>query len=172
LILFVSEFVENQRKGFGHLQQALKLLENQSVGVPYSLMIVGKGKPDLTGIRVPVHHFGSIRSETEMAKMYAAADLFVIPSEQDNMPNTIVESLSCGTPTVGFAVGGIPELINQPELGMLSQRISEEELANTIGRALETTFDRNKIRAIAEKRFAPEVQAKGYYELYLDLLES
>ena len=44
-----------------------------------------------------------------IVQTYNAADLFVIPSVSDNLPNTIMEALACGLPCVGFAAGGIPE---------------------------------------------------------------
>lgn len=170
IVLFVSEFLENRRKGYQHLLSALQLLQNSPTGDQLFLAVVGKGKANDIEAQLPVKHFGFIKDEKTLAKIYSAADVFVIPSEEDNMPNTIVESLSSGTPVAGFSVGGISELINQPTLGALSQEISATGLAKAIETVLNTPLDRRQIRQIAETRFAPTRQAKAYLELYRDIL--
>ena len=67
-----------------------------------------------------------------MAMMYAAADVFVTPSLQDNLPNTIAEAMSCGTPCVGFNVGGIPEMIDHLQNGYVAQYKDVNDLAEGI----------------------------------------
>lgn len=73
-----------------------------------------------------------ISSPEEMAMMYAAADVFVTPSLQDNLPNTIAEAMSCGTPCVGFNVGGIPEMIDHLQNGYVAQYKDVNDLAEGI----------------------------------------
>ena len=51
--------------------------------------------------------------------LYSSADVFVLPSMMDNLPNTIMEAMSCRTPCVGFDIGGIPEMIDHQENGFL-----------------------------------------------------
>ena len=73
-----------------------------------------------------------ISSPEEMATMYAAADVFVTPSLQDNLPNTIAEAMSCGTPCVGFNVGGIPEMIDHQQNGYVAKYKDVTDLAEGI----------------------------------------
>jgi glycosyltransferase involved in cell wall biosynthesis len=72
---------------------------------------------------------GFIEDETVLAEIYSAADLFIIPSIDDNLPNTVIESLMCGTPVVGFRTGGIPDVISDGENGYICQSISPQALA-------------------------------------------
>ena len=67
-----------------------------------------------------------------MAALYAAVDVFVTPSLQENLPNTIAESMSCGTPCVGFHVGGIPEMIHHQQDGYVARYRDSSDLAQGI----------------------------------------
>ena len=140
IILFCSQNLNDERKGFAYLQQALEQLKIQNSkfkiqdtesrgqnshspkgGDGGGLMTICVGK----GARY-------ISSPEEMATMYAAADVFVIPSLQDNLPNTIAEAMSCGTPCVGFNVGGIPEMIDHQQNGYVAKYRDVTDLAEGI----------------------------------------
>ena len=110
IILFCSQNINDERKGYTYLQQALERL---------STVCIGKGGR-------------YISSPEEMAMMYAAADVFVTPSLQDNLPNTIAEAMSCGTPCVGFNVGGIPEMIDHLQNGYVAGYKDVTDLAEGI----------------------------------------
>lgn len=116
LLLFCSQKVTDERKGLAYLTEALQMLPTDEL----HLVIVGKNAekhslPD--GISATC--FGSV-SEHLMPQLYNAVDAFLTPSLQDNLPNTIAEAMSCGTPCVGFNVGGIPEMINHLENGYVA----------------------------------------------------
>ena len=106
IILFCSQNINDERKGYTYLQQAIEQLS--TLNSLLSTVCIGKGGR-------------YISSPEEMANMYAAADVFVIPSLQDNLPNTIAEAMSCGTPCVGFNVGGIPEMIDHQVNGYVAK---------------------------------------------------
>ncbi|MFH1176651.1 MAG: glycosyltransferase, partial [Acidobacteriota bacterium] len=80
-------------------------------------MTFGKspGCPEIASL--PVECAGFVADERRMAAMFAAADAFVLPSLEDNLPNTMLEAMACGTPVVAFAVGGIPEAVTDQEEG-------------------------------------------------------
>lgn len=71
---------------------------------------------------------GRINDEKLMAMVYSASDLFVIPSLYDNLPNTMIESLLCGTPVIGFNIGGIPDVVIDQKTGYLCPEISVQSL--------------------------------------------
>ena len=106
--------------------------------------------------------------------MYSAADLFVIPSSQDNFPNTVIESLACGTPVVGFDTGGIRDMVRSGVTGLLVQKGNAPALKNAImdlirNPELLTRMSTN-CRNIAENEYSLEIQAAKYLELYKQLL--
>ena len=86
---------------------------------------------------------GIIRDERLMSVVYSAADVFVIPSLMDNLPNTVLESLLCGTPVIGFPVGGILDMVQDGENGYLTNEISVPALVKTLNTylAAPTIFD-------------------------------
>ena len=77
-----------------------------------------QGKLNIRGIEV--NSLGYIKEEVVLSKLYQEADIFMIPSRVDNLPFTAMESLSCGTPVVGFAIGGIPEIVDHLVNGFLA----------------------------------------------------
>ena len=112
ILLFCSHNINDGRKGYSYLLHAIEQLRNNSqfsiLNSQLQAVCIGKGGR-------------YISSPEEMALMYSAADVFVIPSLQDNLPNTIAEAMSCGTPCVGFNVGGIPEMIEHQVNGYVAK---------------------------------------------------
>jgi glycosyltransferase involved in cell wall biosynthesis len=171
IILFVASYLGHKRKGFQHLVAALEILRDRMPVNDICLAVVGSGNLSALPEGYEIIELGHITEERGMAEIYGAADMFIIPSEQDNLPNTVVESLSTGTPVTGFAVGGIPDMVNAPKLGLLAPRIDAGELATAIEKMLHTDFDREHIRASAIRRYSPKVQANAYHDLFADMLK-
>lgn len=98
----------------------------------------------------------------------------VVPSLQDNFPNTVLEALSCGTPTVGFAVGGIPDMIQQGETGLLLRPETPDELGSAVLHLLrdsaQLTRFRQQCRRTAVQQFSLAQQVHRYATLYGQLL--
>ena len=148
IILFCSQNLNDERKGFAFLQQALEkfTIHNSQFIIqgPQSMALDshspkgGEGGDQLSTLNsqlstICIGKGGRyINSPEEMAMMYAAADVFVTPSLQDNLPNTIAEAMSCGTPCVGFNVGGIPEMIDHLQNGYVAQYKDVNDLAEGI----------------------------------------
>ena len=133
IILFCSQNLNDERKGFAYLQQALNQLtiHNSQFIIKDSPSPLGETEGGLS--TVCIGKGGRyISSPEEMATMYAATDVFVIPSLQDNLPNTIAEAMSCGTPCVGFNVGGIPEMIDHQQNGYVAKYRDVTDLAEGI----------------------------------------
>lgn len=109
-------------------------------------------------------------SPDKMVDVYNAADLFVTPSLQENLPNTLMEAMSCGTPCVGFNIGGIPEMISHKKNGYLVNYKDTADLANGI---LWTLYeaDTEMLSANARKKvlqeYSQETIALQYKKIYL-----
>jgi len=172
VLLFVSDWTGDRRKGFMQLVQALSGLSNLP---DIFLLSLGKGKPDLE-ITIPYRHLGHLEDDRLMALVYSAADLFVIPSLQDNLPNTVLESLACGTPVVGFDVGGIPDMVRPGITGLLAPVGNVDGLREAIVELLQNPAMRAEMaencRHIAVEEYALEVQARHYIQLYQSMLDN
>jgi glycosyltransferase involved in cell wall biosynthesis len=116
--------VNATKKGFTYLEQALKGLDNTT----HELIVVGNAQ-DLPPLHLKAHVMGHISSSEKMIQIYQAADVFVTPSLEENLPNTIMEALACGTPCVGFNIGGIPEMIEHQVNGYVAHYQSSEDLS-------------------------------------------
>lgn len=170
LILFSAFKVTDERKGFHYLAEALKLVQETQLHV--ALVVVGKQAEALVNLLPPaVGEWGGVftipyvTNERQMASLYAAADVFVTPSLQDNLPNTIAEAMSVGTPCVGFAVGGIPEMIDHKENGYVAQYCDANDLAAGIIYCL-TNDMRTEAAEKAAHTYNESHVAKQYIELY------
>ncbi|NJO90144.1 MAG: glycosyltransferase [Chloroflexia bacterium] len=166
VLLFVCDDLNNSRKGFALLLEALNKINNKDV-LFYAVGYSGKDIPN-------VNILGRINNDRLMALLYCAADAFVLPSLEDNLPNTMLESVSCGTPVIAFPNGGITEVIIHGNNGILAQNNTSKALAEAIQVFLngDVLFDRDSIRASAIQLFAPEIQGKKYIELYKSILQS
>jgi len=133
LMTAAMNVINDRRKGFQHLEKALCEIGERTSGAPLELLVVGDLKVDTGRIgEVPIRYLGRIIDEASMAKVYTAADLFIAPSEQDNLPNTVMESMACGTPCIAFDIGGMSDLIDDQQNGRLIKPFSTGELANSI----------------------------------------
>ena len=105
-----------------------------------------------------------------MSLVYSAADLFILPSLQENFPNTALEALACGVPIVAFDVGGIPEIVRNGLTGTTVAVGDAEALAKAMKDLLISPERRGTIsancRRIAVEEYALEVQARRYAALY------
>ncbi len=122
---------------------------------------------------LPIKRFGPVREEERLALLYSACDLFVCPSRADNFPNTILESMACGTPTLGSAVGGIPELVRTGQTGWLYQGNTPDACARALADALLEKSSwaayGQRCRQAAEAEFNLEKQARDYGALFQEL---
>ncbi|HEY5570085.1 MAG TPA: glycosyltransferase, partial [Bacteroidales bacterium] len=112
--------------------------------------------------------------EQEMIQLYNTADLYITSSLEENLPNTIMEAMSCGIPCAGFNIGGIPEMIDHLENGYVAGYKSADDLAEGIHQLLHhTDFSQLKQKArnkvILSYSFASV--AKRYIELYTQLIQ-
>jgi glycosyltransferase involved in cell wall biosynthesis len=170
VILFVAYSIHSVRKGYTYLIDALKKLYLED---NVALCAIGAKRTNGTG-KEKFYELGSFTDERLMSMAYSAADVFVIPSLEDNLPNTVIESLLCGTPVIGFPTGGIKEMIQDGENGYLCEEISVAALADKLQKFLDNPllFSGEKIRKDAVEKYDASVQANKYITLYQQLLNS
>lgn len=135
LLLFGSVKITDKRKGIDYLVEACKILASQDPGLSKQLGVVVFGKQAeqyASLFPFPIYPMNYVSNEKELVDIYNAVDLYVTPSLQDNLPNTIVEAMACGIPCVGFNVGGIPQMIDHLHNGYVAEYQSAKDLANGI----------------------------------------
>jgi glycosyltransferase involved in cell wall biosynthesis len=176
LILFgAMNAASDVRKGFHLLQPALQRLCQSGRGDRVEIIIVGSSQPENhIDLGFKTHYLGKLSGDTSLAQVYAAADVFVAPSLQDNLPNTVMEAIACGTPCVAFKIGGMPDMIEHQKNGYLVQPFEVEDLAKGIAWVLEDRERHQKLgdraREKAEQEFTLELQARRYASLYTEIL--
>ena len=140
LLLFGAQRITDKRKGFRYLAEACEHISMHHPTLPDNLGVVvlgGDAESVKETLSLPVYAVNYLSNETEIAQLYSAADLFVTPSLQDNLPNTIVEAMACGTPCVGFNVGGIPEMISHKQDGYIADYCDSIDFAQGIAWCLD-----------------------------------
>jgi glycosyltransferase involved in cell wall biosynthesis len=168
-VLFLADNINQYRKGFHVLARVL-----QEVEATREVFLLSLGKdptPELSRFRHA--HFDDITNDRTLSFVYSAADLFVLPSLGDNLPNTALESIACGTPVVAFETGGVPEMVRPGVNGFLAPRGDGAKLKDAIVRLLDDMGLRAEMgancRKIAMAEYDLAIQAKRYLEIYEEL---
>jgi glycosyltransferase involved in cell wall biosynthesis len=174
-LLFAARSVAERRKGGELLRQALGLLAKDRFDGKLNVLVVGEGTSQWSSFGLPhVTPLGFLRDERLLALAYSAADVFVLPTLADNLPNGLIESLASGTPVVTFNVGGCGEIVRPRETGYLAVAQDPADLARGIRLLLENHDLRMRMaqccREVAEAEYALEIQASRYAELYREVL--
>lgn len=176
LVLFGAiEATSDRRKGFQFLQSALQSLSQSGLQDKLELVVIGASQPEKPiDMGFKTHYLGKLNDDISLAQVYAAADIFVAPSFQDNLPNTAIEAIACGTPCAAFKIGGMPEIIEHDFNGYLAQPFDIEDLARGIAWILEDRERHQQLcdraRAKAEREFSQELQARRYTSIYTSIV--
>ena len=169
VFLYVSDTLENNRKGYAIFKEAVKKLTREHQD---NLLFCAIGENAKASYTDAVMELGRINDEETMALAYSATDAFIIPSLEDNLPNTMIESILCGTPVIGFNTGGIPEAIINGENGYICTDFSVNGIVGSMDRFLinRNTFDRDSIAKNAKSKYHSKVQGEKYRGLYEQIL--
>ncbi|MCE2883273.1 MAG: glycosyltransferase [Planctomycetaceae bacterium] len=175
LVLFSADAAAERRKGFAELTRALDVAAGiLPATVAARLRFVVLGETAGIAMRPGSIAPGRVMDRRTLASIVAASDLFVLPSLEDNLPNGILEALACGTPCVAFDAGGAPDMLANSPGSELAPVGDVHALGASIARAIGNVGLlrplRGGIRADAEQRYAPRLQARGYLALYDELL--
>lgn len=167
ILLFVADWTSSPRKGFQYVPDAISILNDENI----TCVTVGPGGASGGQSGWMPKSLGSIKNDRFLSLVYSAADLLVCPSIQDNLPNTVLESISCGTPCVAFNIGGMPDMIEEGVTGWLANTMDSQSLAEAIRRGLDRVWPRNhknvhECSRIAHSRYNLQQQAENYINLY------
>ena len=159
------------RKGVDLLHAALALLCHEPTLQSLELVVFGQLAPQSPPqLGFPVHYTGHLHDDLSLRALYSAADVMVISSRQDNLPNTGLEAHACGTPIVAFSTGGLPDIIDDRVTGALAEPFEPASLATAIRWLLEDEQRLVKLgvaaREKAEYLWNPVRVAGLYLEVY------
>jgi glycosyltransferase involved in cell wall biosynthesis len=144
------------RKGSDLLLKALRLMRSQVSGTDLDrleLVVFGQSRPlNPPTVGFPIHYIGRLHDDLSLCLLYAAADVFVIPSRQDNLPNTGLEAHACATPVVAFRTGGLSDIVDDRRTGALAEPFDPASLAAAIRWVLEDPQRRYHLGAEARRR--------------------
>jgi glycosyltransferase involved in cell wall biosynthesis len=169
---FGAEDIANRRKGMHLLIQALHDLPPTD---QWEAILFGGGKlPPGLPEWLKIKQTGYLSSAREKAQVYSAADVFIMPSLEDNQPQTGMESMACGTPVIAFDAGGIPEYVRHLETGLLAERGSPEALGRRLlhlaGQPELSESLGKTARDVMEREYALRMQAERYLDLYQEII--
>jgi glycosyltransferase involved in cell wall biosynthesis len=181
-ILYGAQSHLERRKGFKELLAASgRLAEWMRTQAPelatrLHILSFGSDADIATCAGVQVRALGDVKGDAALQAIYAAADVFVLPSLEDNLPNTMLEAMACGVPVVAFAAGGISEAVQHEHTGLLVGTGDVEGMAGAIFGLLREAQRRDALgrnaRAVAEGRFSLEACARQHQALYQALVST
>lgn len=168
-ILAVGASLDNEQKGFFLLFEAINNLKFNN----FNFVTIGHSS-DLSYIRKEINHIhiNKITDISQLNDYYSAADITILPSKEDNLPNVMLESFANGTPIISFSNGGMAEHIKNGENGILIENISQDGLTIGIRDFLEGKyhFNNDSIRKYAIDYFSENLQIERYINLYNSIL--
>lgn len=167
---FVAQNISDKRKGFAVLIDALSKTNVKKDQIV--LLIAGGNAPRIEGIASI--HLGSFDNERLMNVFYNALDVFVCPSLADNLPNTVLEAMSCGVPTVAFDAGGLADMVRPGLTGWLASPVGDAAaLASSLTTAIEVISNPTDYAAkccdVASSEFGLQRQAKALEAVYREM---
>ena len=165
---------KDQRKGFDLLKNSLKHLQNNIALDSFQLVVFGKSKPEYKNIYgFKINYLGQIDDDFVLRKLYSAVNAMVIPSRQENLPNTGLEAHACALPLIAFHIGGMSDIVDNKHSGYLAKPFDIQDLANGIDWVIKNSITKNlsiNARERAISLFSDKVIVEQYMSLYKKIL--
>ncbi len=173
LVLFgAMGATSDPRKGFSELSQAMQKLDKNA---NIEFVVFGSSRPqNAPDFGFKTHYLGSLADDVSLVTLYSAVDVMIVPSLQENLSNAIMESLSCGTPVVGFSIGGNSDMLEHKKNAYLAKPFDVDDLKDGIEWIINNQeYDKlcKNAREKVLKEFDSAVVAKKYVALYEEILE-
>lgn len=177
--IFLTGFMPSKKdshKGAAYLLESLELLVAKRSIDPSQIELVvfgNRNTEDMPVFPFKTTFLGTIKDDEKLAACYAAADAFLIPSLEDNLPYTVMESLACGTPVIAFTTGGIPDMVQHLHNGFLADYKSSESFCEGLewikNYPVKEALRQNARETVMQK-FSEKVIAQKHSELYKSLI--
>jgi len=180
-IVLFSASVNNAeaRKGHAHLIAALKhmrvrrLVKPRDAAARLRLLTAGEGATEGELEGVPCQSLGALApGDPRIVLAYRAADVFVLPSLEDNLPNTLVEAMAAGIPVAAYRTGGVPDVLSDGVNGRVVRRGDTTALAKALADLVNDAETRERLGAAAAQTawsaFDSPIQAAAYERIYED----
>lgn len=173
IILFGAvDPLSGERKGFkllvGVIQKLLKIYASDDL----VLAVFGTAGNNDVDFGLPTYYMGKVTLEEELAKIYSAADIFVAPSKEDNLPCTVMESMACATPVVAFDIGGMSDMIDHKINGIIVPPFDLDLMAKEIVQILNDNKFRENLSVEARKKVLKEYDINLIVEKYRQLYKT
>jgi len=173
LILFgAAAATSRQYKGFIELLEALGKIKNKNA----ECVIFGANEPkNPVEVNLKVNYAGNLSADADLAMLYSACDVMVVPSKRENLSNVIMEALSCGVPVVCFDIGGNGDMVEHKKNGYLAKPFDTSDLAAGIEWVLNNeNYDElsKDSREKVVREFDYDVVAKKYINLYENIVKN
>jgi len=162
---------KNKLKGFKYFFEALRTFPKTIDNCPVRIVIIGANErtPDLP---LPITSLGHIDDSAQLSEIYSAVDILVVPSLMETFGQSISESMSCGTPVVGFDLTSQRDLIEDGLTGYLAKFPDVDDLSKKMQLCLERAESmRSNVRSKSEKLWTMEKVISQYVEVYIQTSE-
>lgn len=163
--LYASGELNYFRKGFDIAQKAFNTKRSHK----HQLQVLGISNGVNYHSESTIDFRGYTHSTEELIKYYSNSDFLIHTSREDNQPNVIAEALCCGTPVIATPAGGVNEMINSGENGILLNDFSSDTLSECLDKIQETEYNRTSISENAIRKYAPSRFVTSVMEIYSGL---
>ena len=162
-VLFVTSDFNAEIKGGKYVIELAKQLKD------YNFIIVCNAK---INVKVSnIIHIPYISNQVELAQYYSLADVTLLCSKRETFSMVVAESLSCGTPVVGFKAGG-PESISIDKYSTFVEYGDINELKKSLISWISNDVDKENISKEAKEKYSSDTMGKNYLALYRELAEN
>ena len=168
LVLGIAVGFDDPRKGAKYILQMAQDLEGE-----VTVILIGWNQKNHSLPAGNIITLPPTSSVDILAEYYSMADVFVLPSLAENYATVTLESMACGTPVVGFHVGGIPEQLADGR-GITVETGNQEAFNQAVRNAVskESTLLRGQeLAECIQKENSTEKMVQDYMEIYRKLLE-
>jgi len=174
IILFSSHLINDPLKGKVFVEQAIDRLASGPWSDQVLLLVVGRDAKEWRESRLETIRLEHITDDRALARVYSAADIFILPTLADTSPNSVLESMACETPVVTFDVGGCPDLVQHMQNGYLARYKDALDFTNGITTLLSDATLRKELGKAAletvRRNFTSEQEGRRFRSLYEELV--